>query len=79
MLICAAIIRLITTCVGVWLDTHTSETAEDGQHLLLVEMQVSLGDAIAQDMANFVSISLAIIGGATMRNGKRDEKITRIT
>jgi len=79
MLICAAIIRLIDTCAIVWFDTHIPKTVRDSQHRELVELQISLGDSIAQDLTDFISISLAIIGGLMMRNAERDEKFTSIS
>ena len=81
MLICAAIIGLISSCIVVWFGVHTPNptTEEDIQHEEFVELQSSLGNSIAEDLANFVSISLAIISAAATKEREGDEKSTAIS
>ena len=79
MLICAAIIRLVDTCTLVWFNARSPKNFEDQQHQIFVELQLSFGESIAQELTNFVSISLAILGSATMGKGERDEKFTSVS
>ena len=79
MLTCAAIIGLVDSCIVVWFGAHTSIGARAIAHREFVELQISVGDLITDDLANFISITLAIIGRAMMKREEKDEKITSIS